>query len=131
MLAGCPASIARSLTVSASSSLTRAMASLSDIKASSGAYKFLLNGVWKESSSGSTVGVLNPKTNEACFQVQDPLIGHTASDGRVNTATHASLLCEAAQARNFTFCLQTNLSAHWPFVRAGAIMHTEGSGRSI
>lgn len=42
----------------------------SDIKASSGTYKFYGNGEWKESTSGKSVSILNPTSNEAVYQVQ-------------------------------------------------------------
>jgi hypothetical protein len=46
-----------------------------DIVASSGAYKYYVNGEWKESTSGKTVPILNPSTNQAVYQVQ----GETAA----------------------------------------------------
>lgn len=42
----------------------------SDIKASSGVYKFYVNGEWKESTSGKSVSILNPTSNQAVYQVQ-------------------------------------------------------------
>lgn len=42
----------------------------SDILAPSGSYKFYVNGEWKESTSGKTVPILNPTTNEVAFTVQ-------------------------------------------------------------
>ncbi len=42
----------------------------SDILASSGSYKFYLNGEWKESASGKTVAILNPATNQTAYTVQ-------------------------------------------------------------
>ena len=36
----------------------------------SGAYKWYINGEWKESSSGKTVKILNPSTNDTAFEVQ-------------------------------------------------------------
>jgi hypothetical protein len=42
----------------------------SDIKASSGVYKFYVNGAWKESTSGKSVSILNPTSNQAVYQVQ-------------------------------------------------------------
>ena len=44
-----------------------------EVKASSGAYKFYVNGEWKESSSGKTQAIINPSTNEPVFQVQGKL----------------------------------------------------------
>ena len=41
-----------------------------DIVASSGAYKYYVNGEWKESTSGKTVPILNPSTNQAAYKVQ-------------------------------------------------------------
>ena len=41
-----------------------------DIVTSSGAYKYYVNGEWKESTSGKTVPILNPSTNKAAYQVQ-------------------------------------------------------------
>ncbi|EIE25996.1 NADP-dependent glyceraldehyde-3-phosphate dehydrogenase [Coccomyxa subellipsoidea C-169] len=41
-----------------------------DILAASGSYKFLLNGKWLESSSGKTVPILNPATNQTAYTVQ-------------------------------------------------------------
>ena len=42
----------------------------SEIKANSGAYKFYVNGEWKESKSGKVVPILNPSTNQTAFEVQ-------------------------------------------------------------
>ena len=42
----------------------------SDIKADSGVYKFYVNGEWKESTSGKSVSILNPTSNQAVYQVQ-------------------------------------------------------------
>lgn len=42
----------------------------SEIVASSGIYKYYVNGEWKESSSGRSVGVLNPTTNKTDYKVQ-------------------------------------------------------------
>ena len=44
-----------------------------DIVASSGAYKYYVNGEWKESTSGKTVPILNPSTNQAAYKVQGTL----------------------------------------------------------
>ena len=41
-----------------------------DIKAPGGAFKFYVNGEWKESSSGKTQAILNPSDNQPVFQVQ-------------------------------------------------------------
>lgn len=41
-----------------------------EIVASNGVFKYYVNGEWKESSSGKTVGVLNPTTNKNDFKVQ-------------------------------------------------------------
>ena len=40
------------------------------VESSSGAYKFFLNGQWQASSSGKTVKIINPSTNQPCFNVQ-------------------------------------------------------------
>lgn len=41
------------------------------IKASdANVYKYYLNGEWKISTSGKTVNILNPTTNETAFNVQ-------------------------------------------------------------
>ena len=40
------------------------------VQAPSGAYRFLVEGAWRESASGKTVGVLNPATNGVAFTVQ-------------------------------------------------------------
>lgn len=37
---------------------------------SNGSYKYYVNGEWKESTSGKTVGILNPQNNKAEYQVQ-------------------------------------------------------------
>lgn len=42
----------------------------------SGAFKFLEEGVWKESTSGSTVKILNPSDNAPVFEVQGEGLGH-------------------------------------------------------
>mmetsp|Transcript_20634 Transcript_20634/g.62151 ORF Transcript_20634/g.62151 Transcript_20634/m.62151 type:complete len:496 (+) Transcript_20634:132-1619(+) len=42
----------------------------SEITCSNGAYKYYVNGEWKESTSGKTVGILNPQDNKAVYQVQ-------------------------------------------------------------
>ena len=41
-----------------------------DIKAESGVYKFFCNGQWLESTSGKTVPVINPTTQEKDYAVQ-------------------------------------------------------------
>ena len=41
-----------------------------DIVASSGAFKFFLDGRWQESASGKTVPVINPCTREPQYYVQ-------------------------------------------------------------
>jgi glyceraldehyde-3-phosphate dehydrogenase (NADP+) len=41
-----------------------------EIVASSGAYKWFVDGQWKESTSGKTVPILNPATNQTAFTVQ-------------------------------------------------------------
>ena len=41
-----------------------------EILAKNGVYKYYVNGEWKESSSGKTVGVINPSTLKKDFQVQ-------------------------------------------------------------
>lgn len=41
-----------------------------ELQTSSGVYKYYVNGVWKESVSGKTVGINNPSTEEKVFQVQ-------------------------------------------------------------
>lgn len=41
-----------------------------EIKATSGAYKFYVNGVWKESASGKTQTVLNPSDNQVVYHTQ-------------------------------------------------------------
>lgn len=41
-----------------------------EIKASSGKYKFYVNGEWKESTSGKGVSILNPTSNEGVYEVQ-------------------------------------------------------------
>ncbi len=48
-----------------------------DIVAASGIYKFYLNGQWVESSSGKSVSITNPTTNQTAFRVQGAL---TAAD---------------------------------------------------
>ena len=49
----------------------------SDILASSGSYKFYLNGEWKESTSGKTVAILNPATNQTAYTVQGMVAKNT------------------------------------------------------
>ena len=44
-----------------------------DIVASSGAYKFYLDGRWQESASGKTVPVINPCTREPQYHMQGAL----------------------------------------------------------
>lgn len=51
----------------------------SDILASSGSYKFYLNGEWKESTSGKTVAILNPATNQTAYTVQGTIATNTQS----------------------------------------------------
>lgn len=41
-----------------------------EIVAGNGVYKYFGAGEWKESSSGKTVGVLNPTTNKNDYKVQ-------------------------------------------------------------
>ncbi|GIL45440.1 hypothetical protein Vafri_2681 [Volvox africanus] len=41
-----------------------------DIVASTGIYKFYLDGQWRESTSGKAVSITNPSTRQTCFQVQ-------------------------------------------------------------
>ncbi|PNH04655.1 NADP-dependent glyceraldehyde-3-phosphate dehydrogenase [Tetrabaena socialis] len=41
-----------------------------DILASSGIYKFYVNGEWRESASGKAVSISNPSTRQTAFQVQ-------------------------------------------------------------
>ena len=41
-----------------------------EIKAPGGAYKFYVNGEWKESASGKTQAILNPSNNQPVYQVQ-------------------------------------------------------------
>ncbi len=41
-----------------------------DILSSSGVYKYFVDGEWKESSSGKTVPVVNPTTQQTEYQVQ-------------------------------------------------------------
>ena len=41
-----------------------------EIKASSGIYKYYVNGEWKESTSDKSVGILNPTSNETVYKVQ-------------------------------------------------------------
>ena len=41
-----------------------------EIKASSGTYKYYVNGEWKESTSDKSVGILNPTSNETVYKVQ-------------------------------------------------------------
>lgn len=41
-----------------------------DIRAPSGAFKYFVNGQWRESSSGKTVAVTNPTTLQKDYQVQ-------------------------------------------------------------
>jgi hypothetical protein len=56
-----------------------------DITSSSGVYKYLVDGEWKESSSGKTVSVINPTTQQPEYQVQGaprPLPGPPARDAR-------------------------------------------------
>lgn len=50
-----------------------------EIVAKSGVYKYYGNGKWKESSSGKTVGVINPSTLKKDFQVQGTSCDLTAS----------------------------------------------------
>lgn len=51
----------------------------SDVRAASGAFKYLLAGEWKESSSGKTVPVINPCTQQAQYAVQGACGGPPAS----------------------------------------------------
>lgn len=48
-----------------------------EIKATSGAYKFYVNGVWKESASGKTQTVLNPSDNQVVYHTQGAIRDHT------------------------------------------------------
>jgi glyceraldehyde-3-phosphate dehydrogenase (NADP+) len=41
-----------------------------EIKAASGVYKYYSNGQWLESSSGKSVPVINPSTQEKDYAVQ-------------------------------------------------------------
>lgn len=41
-----------------------------EIVASNGVYKYYVSGEWKESTSGRTVGVLNPTTQKTDYKVQ-------------------------------------------------------------
>jgi hypothetical protein len=41
-----------------------------EILAKCGSYRYLVNGEWKESSSGATVAIKNPQTNDTAFTVQ-------------------------------------------------------------
>lgn len=41
-----------------------------EIQAQTSAYKFYLNGAWKESSSGKTVAIQNPSTRQTAYTVQ-------------------------------------------------------------
>ena len=52
-----------------------------EIRAPGGAYKFYVNGEWKESSSGKTQAILNPSDNQPAFQVQGGLRGPLAPAG--------------------------------------------------
>lgn len=42
----------------------------SELVAPDGSYKFFLDNEWKVSTSGKTVGIINPTTNEIQFKVQ-------------------------------------------------------------
>ena len=42
----------------------------SDIVSASGVYRYFVDGQWKESTSGKTVSVINPTTQQAEYQVQ-------------------------------------------------------------
>ena len=46
------------------------MAFYDEIKTSSGAYKYYVNGQWLESKSGKTQAIINPSTNQPVYQVQ-------------------------------------------------------------
>jgi hypothetical protein len=41
-----------------------------DIRANTGAYKYYAGGSWRESSSGKTVGIVNPCTRQTVYNVQ-------------------------------------------------------------
>jgi glyceraldehyde-3-phosphate dehydrogenase (NADP+) len=43
---------------------------VSEITVKEGTYKYYVNGEWKESTSGKTVGILNPQDNKPVYQVQ-------------------------------------------------------------
>ena len=43
---------------------------LQELQAPTGVYKYYKDGQWLESLSGKSVKIINPSTNEACFQVQ-------------------------------------------------------------
>lgn len=52
------------------------------ILAASGAYKYYVNGEWRESASGKTVAINNPCTRQAQYQVQGASrAGETATVG--------------------------------------------------
>jgi len=46
------------------------MAFYDEVKTSSGAYKYYVNGQWLESKSGKTQAIMNPSTNEPVYHVQ-------------------------------------------------------------
>ena len=46
------------------------MDTFQEVAGAKGAFKFYIDGQWKESESGDTVSVLNPQTNEEAFKVQ-------------------------------------------------------------
>jgi glyceraldehyde-3-phosphate dehydrogenase (NADP+) len=77
----------------AQSRLLSAMSAFSSIQSSNGAFKFLLDGEWKESASGKTVPVLNPQTGEPAFQVQ------SCSKQEVDAAYAGAAAAQPAWAR--------------------------------
>ena len=46
------------------------MAFYDEVKTSSGAYKYYVNGQWLESKSGKTQAIMNPSTNQPVYHVQ-------------------------------------------------------------
>lgn len=88
------------------------------IKAESGVYKYYCNGQWLESSSGKSVPVINPTTNEKDYAVQ----GKLQRLGRVKQSSMALLQqqpfsCAAASATGMSsainLCLRNVLHLLW------------------
>jgi hypothetical protein len=64
------------------------MAFFKDLYATNGAFKFYVNGEWKESDSGKTVDIINPFTLQKEFKIQGHTSCHGFSDLKVVHSCH-------------------------------------------